>query len=272
MPAPGRPVSAHPLSAHPEHDAVADEIQGWFTNSAPEIGYEVAACWYGYQSDLAPAKARVILRVDEPGQVPAALREARAASGDRSLTIWVDDRQHARLLDRALRDCGCRAGDATTHLALVGPMSGRAGPDGLLVEAVDAAALEEWARIKLQCFDDSEAPPEPGRLAQEAASRREEMALAECQLATLAGERVAVMAYYRGRDQMVFNLGTRVPYRHLGIAQVMLARWVDAGTASGCRSLIINATDGDRPAELYRRLGFTDEVYWYRKYSLPACG
>jgi hypothetical protein len=38
--------------------------------------------------------------------------------------------------------------------------------------------------------------------------------------------------------------------------------------ASGCRSLIINAEDGGRPAELYRRLGFVDEIYWYQKYDL----
>ena len=28
------------------------------------------------------------------------------------------------------------------------------------------------------------------------------------------------------------------------------------------------ATDGDAPAALYRRIGFTDEIYWYRKYEL----
>jgi len=247
---------------------VAEEVRGWFTNSAPEIGYEIGAPWYGYQADLGPAEARVILRVDEPGQVAAALADATATAGNRSLTIWVDDRRRASVLDAALRDRGCDPGDATTHLALAGPMTGRAGPGDLVIEAVGASGLEEWATVKLQCFGDSEAPPAPGRLAQEVASREAELALAECQLGSLGGERVAVMAYYRGRDQLVFNLGTRVPYRHLGIAREMLARWVDAGTASGCRSLIINATDGGRAAALYRRLGFTDEVYWYRKYEM----
>jgi ribosomal protein S18 acetylase RimI-like enzyme len=92
--------------------------------------------------------------------------------------------------------------------------------------------------------------------------------LAECQLGLLGGERVAVLAYFRGRDQLVFNLGTRVPFRHRGIAQAMLARWVDAGMADGCRSLIINATDGGAAAALYRRIGFTDEIHWYQKYEL----
>jgi ribosomal protein S18 acetylase RimI-like enzyme len=66
----------------------------------------------------------------------------------------------------------------------------------------------------------------------------------------------------------VFNLGTRVPFRHRGIGQAMIAHWAGAGMADLCRSLIINATDGGAPAALYRRIGFTDEIYWYRKYAL----
>jgi GNAT superfamily N-acetyltransferase len=263
------------LRAHPEHDAVAAQVRGWFTHSAPEIGYEVSEHWYGYQAGRGQGPARVILRVGEPGQVPGALAEASAAGGNSSLTVWVDDRQRAARLDAALRASGCEPGDATTHLALAGPMTGRAGPEDLVVETIGESGLRRWATVKLQSFGDSEAAPEPGRLEQEAAARRAEMAMAECQLAALRGEPVAVIAYYRGNDQLVFNLGTRVPYRHRGIAQAMLGRWVDAGLAAGCRSLIINATDGGRPAALYRRLGFTDEVYWYRRYELrraPAGG
>jgi ribosomal protein S18 acetylase RimI-like enzyme len=67
----------------------------------------------------------------------------------------------------------------------------------------------------------------------------------------------------------VFILGTRAPFRHRGIAQAMLARWAaSSSAAAGSRSLLINATDGGAPAALYRRLGFTDEVYWYSKYGL----
>ena len=79
-----------------------------------------------------------------------------------------------------------------------------------------------------------------------------------------------MLAYYRGLDQMVFVLGTRVPFRHQGIAQAMLARWAAAGAASGCRSMMINATEGGRPAELYRGMGLVDEIYWYRRYELAS--
>jgi GNAT superfamily N-acetyltransferase len=262
---PGTPVPRP--SAHPDHDAVARDISGWFTNPAPEIGYQVSGHWFGY---LSTSSARLILRIDDPDRVPAALAEARAATGMRTLKIWVDNRERAARLDAALRRTGCQPGDAITHLALVGRMTGRAGPEDLVIESLDETRLEEFAVVKLQSFADTESAPAAGRLAQEVASRRSELALTECQLGLLASERVAVLAYYRGRDQLAFNLGTRVPYRHRGIAQAMLARWADAGMASGCRSLIINAVDGGRPAELYRRMGFTDEIYWCQRYELAG--
>jgi hypothetical protein len=258
--------------AHPDHDAVAREVSGWFTASAPEIGYQVSQDWYGYRSDLSPAETRVILRIGRPEQVPAALAAVRVASGPRALTIWVDDRARAARLDAAIRSAGARPRTATTHLALVGPVQAQPGPPGLVLQSAGGTRLEEWATVKLQCFGDTEAAPAPGRLAREVALRRAELALAEYQFGLLGGERVAVLAYYRGAAQMVFNLGTRVPYRHRGIGQRMLARWAAAGTASGCRSLVINADDSGRPARLYRGLGFTDEVYWYQGYRLDGVG
>jgi GNAT superfamily N-acetyltransferase len=246
---------------------VAQEVAGWYTTWAPD-GSEVSERWYGYQRDLGPTEARVVLRVDEPDQVPAALADARAASGMRTLTIWVDDRKRAARLDAALRHHGCRPREATTHLALVGPLTGRTGPEHLVIQSIGEARFAEWATVKLQAFGDTESVPAPDQLDQQVTTRRNERALAECQLGLLDGESVAVLAYNRGRDQLVFNLGTRVPYRHRGIAQAMLARWVDAGRADGCRSLMINATDGGRPAGLYRRMGFVDEIYWYQTYEL----
>jgi len=255
---------------HPEHDAVAAEVASWYTASTPEIGHEVNELWYGYHCNLGPDKARVVLRVDEPGQVPMALRDARPAGGMRTLTILVDNRDRAARLNAALADNGYQPGDATTNLALVGPMTGHAGPDGLVIESVDETGFADWSTVKLQAFNDNESAPAPDQLARTVAVRRSELAISECQIGLLGGEKVAVLAYYRGTDQMVFNLGTRVPYRHQGIAQAMLARWVDAGVASGCRSLMINAAERGRPAQLYRRLGFIDEIYWYQTYQLSA--
>jgi hypothetical protein len=53
------------------------------------------------------------------------------------------------------------------------------------------------ATVKLQSFGDTESAPDPDRLAQQVATRRDERALAECQLGVLGGESVAVLAYNR---------------------------------------------------------------------------
>jgi ribosomal protein S18 acetylase RimI-like enzyme len=98
--------------------------------------------------------------------------------------------------------------------------------------------------------------------------RRAEMAgQGRALAARLDGEVVAVAAFYEGDDRFIFVLGTRVPFRHLGIGRALLARVVHDPAASRCRSAMINADEGGRPEALYRRLGFTDEVHWRRPWN-----
>lgn len=256
---------------HPEHDDVAAELRGWFTRPIPEIGLTVSEEWYGSLSVAAGwVEPRLILTVDEEADVARALAEAQAAIGMRPLAIWVDDRARCARLDDALRAAGAAPVKATTHLALVGELHAASGPDDLVVEDVTEDRLEAWARTKMICFANSEVEPVPDALAAELAVRRPEMALARLQLASLGAEAVGVLAFYDGDDQLVFNLGTRVGHRRRGIAQELLARWAAAGVAAGCRSLVINADDPGRPRDLYRRIGFVDEVYWYQRYALAA--
>ncbi|MHB1597049.1 MAG: GNAT family N-acetyltransferase [Streptosporangiaceae bacterium] len=142
------------------------------------------------------------------------------------------------------------------------------GPEQLEVASIGIAELETWAQVKLQSFAGSEDAPAAGAVTAEVEVRRRELPLAEYQLGIADGQPAAVLAHYPGTDDLVFILGTRTPYRHRGIARAMLARWASA--AAGCGSLIINAADGGSPAALYRRLGFTDEVYWHSKYHLQG--
>lgn len=262
-----RPPTHSPNAMHPEHDAVSREVRSWYNAPVPEIGLDGAAHWFGFAAAIGADPARVVLSIADPAQVPAALADARAACAADSLMVLVDDRDRAARLDAALREHGCTFGESTTYLALTGPMVSPApGPDRLEVAGIDTADLETWALVKLRCFADNEATPAAEAIAAEVTARRRELPLAEYRLGVLDGEPVAVLAHYPGADDLVFILGTRTPYRHRGIAQAMLARWADAA-ASG-RSLIINARDGGAPAALYRRLGFTDEVYWYSRYEL----
>ncbi|HLK44944.1 MAG TPA: GNAT family N-acetyltransferase, partial [Acidimicrobiales bacterium] len=128
--------------------------------------------------------------------------------------------------------------------------------------------LARWAATKVRAFAETDDEPAPEAVARELRVRRREWSGIELWLATLAGEPAAVLARYVGDDEVVFNLATRAPYRHRGVAQALLARWAAQG--AGCRSLVINADDPGRPAELYWRLGFTDEVFWHRRYECGA--
>lgn len=258
-------------SIHPYHNALVDELRRWFTSSAPEINYVVTEQWYGYLSNPdGPTGTRVILTLDDPNLVAPALRDARDACPDQEITICVDDRRRFHTLNHALRRAGCRATKATTHLALVGPMRAVRGPVGLQFDDVDHVNLHEWAETKIQCFENSDADPDSKRLAREISVRDSELTLATLKLVRLDGEPVGVLGYYAGFDQLLFNVGTRVAFRHRGIAQSMLAHWVDEGRATASRSLMINADDPGQPAALYRHLGFRDEIYWYQSYQLTA--
>jgi GNAT superfamily N-acetyltransferase len=277
------PIPSPDTGRHHDHDAVSREVRSWYTSAVPEIGLDGAAHWFGFACMVAADRARVVLSIADPAEVQAALTAARSACPADSYLIMVDDRDRAARLDAALREHGCRHEESTTYLALTAPMvSAARGPDRLEVTTVGEGELETWARVKLQSFADNEDAPAPEAVAAEVAARRGELPLAEYQLGTIDAEPVAVLAHYPGVDDLVFILGTRVPYRHRGIAQALLARWAGAaGPATPAapaaqaadgrearRSLIINATDDGAPAALYRRLGFTDEVYWYSKYEL----
>jgi GNAT superfamily N-acetyltransferase len=252
---------------HPFHDAVATELRGWFIHSAPEINYHVTKHWFGYLSNHdGPIGARLILTEDDPSRVAALLKEAWEMSDRQKLSVWVDDRARGRNFDTALRSSGCNSVRATSHLALVGPVRAATGPATLTLDAVITGDLEEWSVTKIQCFDDCDDAPAPDRLASELAVRESERALGSLRLIRLDNEPVGVLGYYGGVDQLVYNLGTRVAFRHRGIAQATLATWVEEAPAD-CRSLMINATEGGRPDQLYRSLGFTDEVYWYQQYD-----
>ena len=65
----------------------------------------------------------------------------------------------------------------------------------------------------------------------ELAEREAGWPLCRYKLARLGGEGVAILGHYTGKDQMVFNLATRLPLHYRGIAQSMLARWSEEGGA-----------------------------------------
>lgn len=256
---------------HPAHADIEATLRSWHTTSVPEVGIIVTEAWFGYLSNAdGDETPRVLLTIDRPEDIPAALASARSSWDAPEYFIWVTDRARGSRLDRALRDAGCEPVKAITHLTLVGELRAHPGPDALVLDDVGQLRLREWAEVKVRCFENTEADPTPTQLERELAVRSRDAALETLRLVRLGNEAVGVLGYYAGVDQLVFNLGTRVGFRHRGIAQSVLGRWVAEGRAAGCRSLTINADDPGRPAELYRRLGFTDEVYWHKRYRLRS--
>jgi hypothetical protein len=244
---------------------VHDEVRSWYTTSTPEIGLSVVAESFGFLSSDWSQRKRLILTVDSPDDVAPALARGADFYGTSAFEVWVDDRARAERLTAALSSSGWPPAHATSVLALVGPIRAPARPDGLAVEdVVNAAELSEWATTKIRGFASDEALPTRQQVESERLGRQVEWPVCRYQLARLGAEPVAILGLFTGGDQMVFNLATRLPFRHRGIAQSMLARW--SMEAEPVRSRLINCDDGGLPQALYRRLGFTDEVYWYRRF------
>jgi GNAT superfamily N-acetyltransferase len=256
------------MTRHPEHDAVSSTVRSWFTASTPAIGLSVVPTSHGFlgRSDRAERR-RLVLTVDAAGSVADALASAVSFYETSAFEVWVDDRSRAERLTAALISAGMEPVQDTVVLALVGSVVGDLGPGGLTVEdVIDLVQLQEWARVKVQAFADAEDDPDSQQLQAEVAERQVEWPVCRYQLARLGGEAVAILGHYTGQDQMVFNLATRRPFRHRGIAGAMLAHWSAQGHRQGVRSHLINCDDGGPADALYRRLGFTDEVYWYRRF------
>jgi hypothetical protein len=253
---------------HSEHDAVSKEVRSWYTASTPEIGLSVISTSYGFltESDRAE-RNRLVLIEESPGGMASALAAAADFYGSSAFEVWIDDRARADRLTAALTSGGIVPVQDTVVLALVGPVRAGRGPDGLSVDdVVDLDQLREWATVKIQGFDGAEERPAPQQLQDELAERQADWPVCRYQIARLGGEAVAILGHYTGQDQMVFSLATRLAFRHHGIAQSMLARWSEEGDAQPIRSHLINCDDAGPADALYRRLGFTDEVYWYRRF------
>jgi GNAT superfamily N-acetyltransferase len=203
--------------------------------------------------------------------VDALVAEAEDALAVDSLELACDDRATAAALGPALEERGLEPGATTVFLAYTGLPAQRAGgPDGLAIGEVsrDGEELTAWVTAKIQAFADSDEPPAPEALAGDVALRRAEMAgQARALAARLDGELAAICGFYEGSDRFVFLLGTRTRFRHRGIGRALLGHVLDGAAARGCRSVVINGDEGGRPAALYQRLGFTDEVHWRRSWA-----
>ncbi|HET9110910.1 MAG TPA: GNAT family N-acetyltransferase [Ktedonobacterales bacterium] len=252
---------------HPEHDAVATTVRGWFTESAPEMGYHKEQRRFGVYGRHANAGDEVLIRQLAPSEVGAFLADVRDYFGGAPVRLYIEDRALDTQLRSALLDHECALEEAQSYLAHVGPLPTAAPPPALTLEDVTPATLETWAITKLQAFANSDAPPDHEAIVSQAALRGQEMTdVGRLRLARVAGDPAAILGWYEDNDRFIYNLATRVPYRNRGIARYLLCDFLAESQTRAARSVIINADTAGTSITLYRRLGFNDEVYWRVKY------
>ncbi|HET9110763.1 MAG TPA: GNAT family N-acetyltransferase [Ktedonobacterales bacterium] len=252
---------------HPDHDAVAATVRGWFTESAPEMGYHKERRRFGVYGRHAAAGGEVLIRQLAPSEVDAFLADVRDYFGGAPVRLYIEDRALAAQLRSALLDHGCALVDAQSYLAHVGLLPTVAPPPGLTLEDVTSATLETWVITKLQGFANSDAQPDPEAIASQIALRGQEMIdVGRLRLARIASEPAAILGWYEDNDRFIYNLATRLSYRNRGIARYLLCHFLAESQARAARSVIINADTAGTSITLYQRLGFSDEVYWRAKY------
>ena len=256
---------------HPEHDRLHEEVSSWYQTSMPALGYHAEPRRFGVYRRHAeqPDSGLIIVKSVTPNEVPEFLADAGRYFDNRPVTIWIDDQDVDAVLAPMLVAAGCAIEKANVHLAHVGPRPERVELVGITVERVTADTVMDYALVKLKGFANSEEAPPAEDVDQELAVRRRELAsIGRFLIARVGDEPAAILGYYDGDDRLIFNLATRTPFRMKGIAMHLLCGVVADSYDQGCRSVIINTDPSDTPIRWYRRLGFTDEVYWRRSYRL----
>lgn len=261
---------------HPNHDELVAEVGSWYARPAPGMGFEVKERRFGfYQRHKDTGRTRATVRRLTADEVPEFIEDLRRYSGGDGLRFYVDDRDLDARVAPALAAHGCIPEMAETFLAHTGGTPPRASASGdVSIEAADGDTIEEVVGTVMKGFADGEAGPDGAEFRERLVLRRAEMrGRGRFLLARVSGEPASALGFYEGEDRFVFNLATRVPFRGLGLASRLLLEVLKGARERGCRATVINADEAGRPAGLYRAAGFTDEVYWRRKYGRdPAAG
>ncbi len=258
---------------HPHHDAVAAALRAAYSEPHPDMGWAAEQRRFGVyrRNTKAATSPDVIVRDLAPGDVEAFLKDVRGyfGIGPRPAQIMIDDRELDRTLGAVLEAAGLSFDERTSFLAHVGDVPEAPPVAGIIVEAVGEGGLKEYEDTRCRGFANSDEPTPQEELDWRIDLRRAEMTGgANYWLARINEEPAAVMSWYDGEDRLIFSLATRLPFRKRGIASHLLCSLLRDSEGKDTRSVIINANEAGTPIDLYRRLGFTDEVYWHATYEL----
>jgi GNAT superfamily N-acetyltransferase len=258
---------------HPHHDTIAASIRAAYAGPQPDMGWAAKQRRFGIyrQNTKAATHPDVIVRDLAPGDVEEFLKDVRGyfGVGPRSAKIMIDDRRLDSTLGPVLEATGLPLDERTSFLAHVGDVPDPPPVAGIAVETVGEGGLEEYEDTRCRGFANSDEPTSQKELDWRTDLRRAELTGgANYWLARVGEEPAAAMSWYDREDRLVFSLATRLPFRRRGIASHLLCRLLRDSERKDTRSVIINANEAGRPIELYRRLRFTDEIYWHATYEL----
>jgi ribosomal protein S18 acetylase RimI-like enzyme len=257
---------------HPQHDQILEAARAWYRTSYAEMGYVVEERLFGWYNRNAAGGGHVTLRPITPEQASALLEDVRSYYEGNFVDLYVDDRKVDATLGPVLAAAGYKAMSASSYLTYVGQPFEPTLPAGVAIEAAGREVLREYALTKLKGFANSDDAPPEGEVADEVALREAELhGEGRLLIARIDSEAAAIAGWYTAGDALIFQLATRVGYRRRGIATALLGTIVREELSDGARSVVINADEDGEPIKLYRRLGFTDEVYWRRPYR-PLVG
>lgn len=252
-------------------EALAQSVRQWYEESHLDMGYLVERRRFGcYRSSVyLPGWINVTVRGVEADEADAFLADLRSVYPGQMARILIDDPSLDASLGPGLIAGGCSPAGTVVHLAHRDQIPAATQPPRLSIEPVTDANLPEFVATEHRAFsgDESDVPAE--ELAQEMALRQAERSgVGRFELARLADEPAAVIGWYDSPDRLIFLLGTRPFYRRLGIASALLHHALEDAARAGCHSVIINGDPSDSAVQLYRRVGFSQEVYWQRCYLL----
>ena len=258
---------------HPHHDAISASLRAAYSEPHPDMGWAAERRRFGIyrRNTKAATNPDVIARDVAPGDVEKFLKDVRSyfGIGPRPARIMIDDRKLDSTLGPALEAAGLALDERTTFLAHVGDVPEAPPVAGIAVDAVGEGGLEEYEDTRRRGFANSDEPTAQEELDRGVHLRRAEMTGgANYWLARIGEEPAAAMNWYDGEDRLIFSLATRLPFRKRGIASHLLCSLLRDSERKDTRSVIINANEAGTPIDLYRRLGFTDEVYWHATYEL----
>jgi GNAT superfamily N-acetyltransferase len=256
---------------HPEHDLLCAEVRSWYQTPSPL--FQVTRAKYGFyrRNPKVEGSACIIVGDATPHEVAALLADAREYFGGCEFDLWIDDRCKDAALGPAFTAAGWIQSHAVVYLAHVGEAPDEPKNSSVTIDPITAATLRDFVVVKLRGFANSEEQPTAEQLAQEMVLKEQDFrGPGRFLAARVMGEMAAILAFYEGNaDRLIFNLATRVPFRMKGIAKLLLDFVLADSRKKGCRSVIINTNPDDTPIKWYRRIGFTDEVYWHRTYVNP---